>query len=105
TQLLRRGLRGLLPTNQITYENACYLQLPPACASTVLSPLHSTSPGCRRNNSVPRVRCRTLGRLSVGRAFQDSLILLKSLLTACGACSTLVTYFTKTASRLKACTT
>ena len=43
----------------------------------------------------PRVRCRTLGRLSVGRAFQDTLILLRSLLTASGACSTLVTYFTK----------
>jgi hypothetical protein len=52
-----------------------------------------------------RVCRRTLGRLSSGRAFQDSLILWKSLLTASGACSTLVTYFTKTASCMKACTT
>jgi hypothetical protein len=38
-------------------------------------------------------------------AFHDSLILLRSLLTVSGECSTLVTYFTNTASCMKACTT
>ena len=61
--------------------------------------------GLPTKQQCPRVRCPTRGRLSVRHAFQDSLILLKSLLTASGACSTLVTYFTKAASCLKACTT